>query len=268
MQFSLLRDIQIDSANQELLKDLDRLKATIDASRPLDASVVSRLRIELLGDQVHNSNAIEGNTLTLRETRAVLESGQLVDVGRKRDHLEALNLGKAVESIEATIGHGPSFSDQGFFRDVHRLLMTGIQDDCAGIYRRDRVTIAGAKHQPPRELQPHLDQLFDELSDITGCHPAVVAAWAHWAIARIHPFLDGNGRMSRLWQDYILLAHNYSPAIIPQSQRKVYYDALQSADEGDFSHIIQLVVQSAIATSQMYVNAIRQSDEVGDWADA
>jgi len=268
MDLYLLNDVRVDAANTELLKDLDQLKSTIDDARPLDKSVVSRLRNELTGDQVHNSNAIEGNTLTLRETRAVLESGQFVDVGRKREHQEAINLGRAIESVQSTIGGKVRYADQEFFCEVHRLLMSGIQDDWAGVYRRDRVTIAGAKYQPPGDFDAHLNRLFAELSAIGSHHPAVRAAWAHWGIARIHPFRDGNGRMSRLWQDYILLASNYTPAIIPQSQRKVYYDSLQAADEGDFTQLVQLVIQSAISTSQTYVNAIREADDVGTWADA
>lgn len=268
MNLTTLNDVRIDGANQALLNDLAPLLDSIRAARPLSSAVVHRLRNELLGDQVHNSNAIEGNTLSLRETRTVLEMGHLADVGRQRDILEASNLGKAIEAVQSTIPDAVRMADEAYFRDVHRILFTGLNDDIAGSYRTVRVVVTGAKHQPPREVEKALRSVFNQLKVPSSPHPVVTAAWAHWAIARLHPFEDGNGRMARLWQDYILLANEHTPAIIPKSQQKEYYASLQAADDGDFTQLIQLVAQSAIATSQVYVNAIRESDEVGGWADA
>ncbi len=96
--------------------------------------------------------------------------------------------------------------------------------------------------------------------------PVILAAWCHWAIARIHPFEDGNGRMSRLWQDFILLHHQFTPAIIPFSQQKQYYKALAEADEGQFDSLLEMVVSEAIRTSQTYLGVIRENDEALDWA--
>lgn len=268
MNLTNLLDVRVDAANEALLKDLDPLLETIRAARPLQPAVVRRLRNELLGDQVHNSNAIEGNALSLRETRAVLETGQMVDVSRQRDSLEALNLGKAIEAVQSTIPGNVRVADETYFRDVHRILFVGLNDDIAGQYRNVRVVLTGAKHQPPREFEPALRSVFDQLKDTGAQHPVVTAAWAHWALARLHPFEDGNGRMARLWQDYVLLANDQSPAIIPKSQQKEYYGSLQSADDGNFSQLILLVAQSAITTAQLYVNAIRESDDVASWADA
>jgi Fic family protein len=266
MELTKLREIRVDAANQALLDDLAPLRETIRAARPLESAVVARLRNELLGDQVHNSNSLEGNALTLRETREVLEAGQIVDVGRRRDSIEALNLAKAIDRVQGT-ADSPRYADQEFFREVHGVLFAGLRDEIAGRYREHQVFVTGAKHQPPRDFQSQLDQLFKQLSEPSDQHALVTAAWSHWAVARLHPYQDGNGRMARLWQDYILLANDYTPAIIPKSQQKEYYSALESADGGDFSQLLQLVVQSAVATSRTYVNAIRESDTVGDWAD-
>lgn len=264
-----LNAIDVDSANQALISDLDHLKSEIDRCRPLDAPTLRRIGNELLGDQIHESAAIEGNPLTLRETLVVLETGQMIDVGRKRESQEVLNLRSALDEIHAVTNSGSSaVADEQFFLSVHRRLFAALRDDIAGQYRQVRVTIRGAKHQPPREPGELMSTVFSQLAESNATHSAVAATWTHWAITRIHPFVDGNGRMARLWQDHILLADHHTPAVIPASHRKTYYAALQSADDGNFSELLQLVIQSAVATSQLYVNAIRESDSVADWAAA
>lgn len=263
-----LKDLVVDAASRSLIDDLESLRGTIDAARPLPADLVSRIRQELLEDRVFNSNSIEGNTLSLRETRAILESGQIVDVGRTRENQEALNLGAALRVLEAHVNSPAPYALESLFLEVHRTLFEGLRDDIGGKYRSTRVLLSGAKHQPPRPelIAPALAGLFGQLSSSGDAHPTIVAAWAHWVVSRVHPFDDGNGRMARMWQDLVLLSHRYTPAVIPVSQRKSYYAALADADEGDFPALLQIVLQAAIATSRLYVNVLREADDVAGWA--
>ena len=118
--------------------------------------------------------------------------------------------------------------------------MKGVNDSIAGVLRNRDVMIAGAKRQPPdsRMVSDLIDKFFQYLrEDKQMTNGLVLAAWAHWAIARIHPFEDGNGRLARLWQDMLLLRSDYTAAII-RPRVDGYYDALSRADEGEFNGLI------------------------------
>jgi len=232
---------------------------------------MQRIEEELLGERVYNSNAIEGNQLTLRETVRILQGGQIIDVGRRRDATEALNLGKVIRNLQQAVGDRNRWSDRDFFLEQHRLLLTGINDDYAGRFRNESVMIRGAMYQPPSERHVHglMDEFLSYLSDSDDVEPIRLATWAHWAIARIHPFFDGNGRMARLWQDLILFGSRYTAAVIHATERDRYYKALTAADDEDkpdFNPLAQLIARSTAGSLQVYLNAQRECDELKDWA--
>ena len=260
--------VSLDQVTQELIHDTTDLARQVNERRPLPFEVIENIQKELLGERVYNSNAIEGNTLTLRETKTILHTGQTVDVGRKREATEAINLGKAIAEVQAMIGNPELWADIARFTNVHKTLLTGIDDHAAGKVRSVRVMITGAKHQPPNplKLDSLLQQFFNELRNATDVEPIFLATWVHWSIARLHPFLDGNGRMARLWQDLILFGHRLTAAVIRQQDRSEYYSALGAADDGDFNPLTQLVARSLSKTLQIYVNAQREVDELKDWA--
>ena len=262
------RDIALDHVTQELILDATELARLVNEFRPLPPEVIERIQKNLLGERVYSSNAIEGNTLTLRETMSVLQTGGIVDVGRKREATEALNLAKAIAQVQEMVHDSESWTELVRFVAVHRTLLLGVQDHAAGVIRSDRVTITGAKHQPPSplKLETLLGQFFAQLKEATDVEPIRLATWAHWAIARIHPFLDGNGRMARLWQDLILFGRQLTAAVIRLPDRNEYYSALEAADDADFNPLTQLVARSLARTLQIYINAQREVDELKDWA--
>ena len=265
MELVLPEQVVTSGVFRELRKDLEALRAEIDSARPLSPALVSRIATQLTEDRVHQSNAIEGNTLTRRETGQVLAAGQVIDVCRRRESLEALNLGKAIARVQNCMDQKEGYEDENRFLEIHKVLFSDLRDDIAGRYRPNRIMIRGAKYQPPAEPAPLMKQVFEALVDQT-VDPLVLATWCHWAIARIHPFEDGNGRMSRLWQDFILLHHQFTPAIIPLSRQTEYYQALTEADEGRFDSLLEMVTTEAIRTSQTYLNVIREDDAALDWA--
>jgi len=118
-------EVSLDQVTQELIKDSTELARQVNEFRPLKPDVVGRIQKELLGERVYNNNAIEGNTLTLRETKSVLQTGGIVDVGRKREATEAMNLGKAIAEVETMVEDQESWADLARFTDLHRTLLTG-----------------------------------------------------------------------------------------------------------------------------------------------
>ncbi len=268
MDISSPSDVSLDQVTLELISDAKVLARQVNEIRPLSQEVIRNIENELLGERVYNSNAIEGNTLTLRETRSVLQAGGIVDVSRKREATEAVNLGKAIAEVQAMVQEPESWSDIHRFTAVHRTILSGVKDDAAGCIRSGGIVITGAKYQPPdsSQLDVLLSQFFATLKDATQLEPILVASWAHWVIVRIHAFEDGNGRLARLWQDLILFGNKLTAAVIRPQDRTEYYAALESADGGNLNPLTQLVARSLNRTLQIYVNAQREADELKDWA--
>ena len=206
------QEIELDGVSTQLFADAQQLAHQVNELRPVSSEVMERIEQELLGDRVYNSNAIDGNQLTLRETVRVLQGVQSMDVGRRRDVTEATNLGKVIANLQTVVSDPSSWDDRDFFLKQHRVLLTCANDEHAGMFRNQSVMIRGAMYQPPSETRVDalMDDVFRCVLESTEVEPIRFATWIHRAIARIHPFFDGNGRMARLWQDLILFGHGYT----------------------------------------------------------
>jgi len=268
VQFPSPQDLHLDSATLDLCQDVANMALVINDFRPLAEPVVAEIRKRMLEDGVYNSNAIEGNTLSLQETQMILETGAVVDVGRGREATEVLNLGAAIREIQSFVDDRTRWSDHKSFLSVHGILMKKIGDSFAGIVRNESVMIRAANYQPPgpEKLAELLAWLWSTLQESKDCEPIRLATWTHWSIARIHPFIDGNGRMARLWQDLILFGNRYSAAIIRATNRREYYHALTSADDGRFDRLAQLIGLGVATNLQGYLDACRETDELKGWA--
>ncbi len=203
------------------------------ALRPLSPESVASLAAAWDVRMVHESNAIEGNSLTLRETELVLSKGVTVSGKPLKDHIEALNLAKAWEQVKALAKPDAVLTERDLL-DLHRMVLTRVEDNYAGSYRSGAVRIAGSHHLPPNAMKvPDLmEELFTEIKAVSD--PVERAAKLHHGIARIHPFADGNGRAARLAMNFVLLAAGYPPVSITTDLRMDYYRALEAADSGDF----------------------------------
>jgi len=262
-------ETKLDEVTGAMFQDLNDLTHQVNEIRPLEKEVLHQVKDELFGERVFNSNAIEGNTLTIRETRLILQNKTHVDVRRKREANEALSLGEAARKIEQLLGIEGAWHDVSRFLEVHEILMKGVNDRIAGLLRNRDVMITGAKRPPPgwRKASDLIDEVFKYLGeDGETTNGLVLATWAHWAIARIHPFEDGNGRLARLWQDMLLLRARYTVAIIRPQDREAYLDALGKADEGEFNPLAQLICQRVMSTFQVYLNAQEAADALQGWA--
>jgi Fic family protein len=270
MDFPKPSEIDINDVSRELLIEVETLSHEVESRRPIPEDQIKKITDELTGRNVNNSSGIEGNTFTLRETKEVLKTGSIIDVGRKREAIETINLGNAIEYIQKISDERTTWSDTDIFLNVHNKLMNNLLED-SGSFRHQDVMITGAKYQPPstEKVQYLMTEFFDALKtelESGQVAPVVIATWVHWSIARIHPFMDGNGRMARLWQDLILFGNHLTAAIIPQHSREDYYQALMSADNGKFNPLIQIVANSINDSFNVYLNVFRESDEIQDWA--
>lgn len=203
------------------------------ALRPLSPESVASLAAAWDVRMVYESNSIEGNSLTLRETELVLSKGITVSGKPLKDHVEALNLSIAWERVKQLASSGGGFTENELL-ELHRIVLTRVEDSHAGHYRSGAVRISGSSHVPPNPLKvPELmTALFQEIGSISDLVES--AAKLHHGIASIHPFTDGNGRTARLAMNFVLLAGGYPPISIPTELRHDYYKALESADSGDF----------------------------------
>jgi Fic family protein len=280
MELLPLNQNQLDLASIGLLRDVASLASQVHGIRPLPAAIVSRLRKELLEESVYSSNAIEGSTLTLRETIAVLETGQAIDVGRERESQESLNLYECLIEVQRLIDQMRRdrlgfrqrlalIADPARLLSLHGRLLKKTQDEIAGHFRDRRVMLRGAKHQPPSddEVPGLISGLFSSLVEGVELDPLYLATWTHWALARIHPFADGNGRMARLWQDLILFSSDLTAAVLPLSARSSYYSFLQAADDGDINPLLQFIAVCELSVLQRTINAAREQDKLADWAE-
>jgi Fic family protein len=241
-----------------MFEQIDLKKQQLDAKRPLPIYTVQSLREKLLLEWTYNSNAIEGNTLTINETKVVLEG---ITVGGKtvREHLEVINHRDAISFIEDIVRKKETFSEWQI-KNLHRLVLKGIDDSYAGVYRDQQVFISGAAHTPPPpfKIKEQMDALMNWYDgEAQELHPIVRSAMLHAIFVGIHPFIDGNGRTSRLLLNLELMKSGYPPIIIRVENRVAYYNALDKAHTtGDYMDFVKLVAKEVEASLDLYLSAV------------
>lgn len=212
------------------LHRLTEKKARLDALRPLRAESIRSLMEALDVELVYSSNAVEGNTLTLQETFAVLLHGVTVAGKPLKDHLEAVHLAGAWKRVKELAQAQGSLTENELL-ELHTLVL-GKDDPAAGHYRSVPVFIRGSKHVPPNALKVP-DKMTDLFAaDRTHQHAVEQAANVHEALVTIHPFVDGNGRTARLVMNLLLMRAGFPPVRIQPEQRSDYYTALDESRFG------------------------------------
>jgi Fic family protein len=221
-----LRGKNISQEYSALFARVDALKAELNKRRPLTQGELERLRHEFIVDFTYNSNAIEGNTLTLRETALALE-GITIDKKPLKDHLEVVGHRNAFLYVEELVSGKVKMSER-IIKEIHSLVLMDRPED-RGVYRRIPVMIMGAAHEPP---QPYLvpvqmEQLLYGQKD-TKRHPIENVSVFHLDFEGIHPFIDGNGRTGRLILNLMLMQGGYPPVNVKFADRQRYYACFDS----------------------------------------
>lgn len=240
---------------ENTLKEIEQLKIKLDSLRHLNSyKVANALDIEY----TYESNKIEGNTLTLQETTLVIEKGLTIGGKPLKEHLEATNHFYAIEYIKELVAEKTPFT-QRILLQIHQLILQSIDTDNAGKYRNVQVLISGAKHVPPQPylVAKQMEDFFiwyNENKD--KIHPVILSAELHERLVTIHPFIDGNGRTSRLIMNLILLQHGYTIAILKGDveNRLKYYNALEIAQTQDNKQpFIELIAENVRNTMSRLV---------------
>lgn len=240
-------------------KEIDNKKEILDSKRPLPKKTVESLRESMILEWTYNSNAIEGNTLTLSETKVVLEG---ITIGGKsiREHLEMINHKEAIIFLEDLMARNKTLTEIDI-RNIHALILKSIDNEDAGVLRKENVIISGAKHRPPEHflVKQQMEILLEKYNnEWQNLHCIEKASLLHGEFVKIHPFVDENGRTARLLMNFELMKGGYPPTIIKKESRLRYYEALDLAHTtGDYERFIELVSECVEDSLDLWLNVIK-----------
>lgn len=245
-------------ALQTSLQELDKLKTELNNIHSLDND---KIREALAIEYTYESNRIEGNTLTLQETQLVIEKGLTIGGKSLQEHLEAINHKEAIDFVTELVRDKVVLNEY-ILKQIHGIILKSIDKANAGIYRKVPVLISGSTHTPPQlyifqKLMEDYFIFYDENKDTL--HPVVLAAEMHERLVTIHPFIDGNGRTSRLIMNLILLQHGYAIANIRGDVESClkYYNALEQSRNDNKTVFIELVAEAVKQTTERLLSLSR-----------
>ncbi len=264
-----------------VIEEIDRLKEALDALRPLPSDVLARVEQKLRIESNYHSNAVEGNSLTLGETRSLILHGLTAHGKPMRDHLDIKGHDEAVKAMEDAVRRNELLNEV-FIRNLHKVLLREPYENDAitpdGQPVKRRIAIGEYKTQPnnvrtstgeiyyftpPDQVKPAMGDLIDwyRRQEDEGEHSIVIAATFHYRFVRIHPFDDGNGRMARLLMNMILIKHGYTVAVVPVEERDQYIGMLEQADKTeDLAEFITYIAHCCEHTLDLHLKAARGED--------
>lgn len=260
--------VSLDSRLQDLHQRIQSMRAV----GKLSPQNLKRIRSFFKIKGIYHSNAIEGNALTIGETRMVVERGLTLAGKALRDQAEAKSLSHALDFMEELATATEKPITERDVRQIHELILKGIEDVHAGRYRDTEVVISGSEYKPPSAQQVRLDMadLGAYISAVTSTpaqeSPMLVAAAIHAWLAQIHPFIDGNGRTARILMNLILIRCGYPICIITRDDRLRYYDALEESQAGgDLSPLIDLMRENVEESLEEWEKAAEEQRQEQEW---
>jgi len=239
---------------QAHLEALTAKQQRLAGMSPLPPELVRSLEHKLRIELTHASNAIEGNTLTLRETQLLIDEG-ITPAGNKslREIHEAINHNEAVKLLYTKAQKSEAVSEHDVL-DLHGVVLKNIDDNWAGRYRNMRVFVTGSPLIPPNPQKvPALMAEFIAWLGNETSHPVKLAADAHYRFAKIHPFVDGNGRTARLLMNLVLLKYQYPLTVIQSERRAEYITSMDEGDRGEFAPFYQVIFQAVERSLDLYL---------------
>jgi Fic family protein len=242
---------------ENILKKREKL----DGLRPFNKGALLRLQESFRVSLTYNSNAIEGNSLSLRETKIVLEEGITIGGKSLKEHLEATNHSKAIDFIESLV-HKKRIEEIDVL-NLHAIILDRIDLENAGFYRRSGVRISGTDYTPPNAAKvPELmKEIYAVLNSKTG-NPIETAAIIHQKFVDIHPFIDGNGRTARLLLNLYLMRNGYPPVIILKIERKKYIETIiQGQTKKNVDPFMNFIAKAVERSLDIYLDSLGKSQK-------
>lgn len=243
---------------------LTEKKRRLDQYRPMPPELVRNLEKWFLVELTYTSNAIEGNTLTRKETAVVVEKGLTVSGKSLVEHLEATNHAKALQRIIRLVESQTHELSERILLDIHHTILHGIDDNNAGHYRAIPVRISGSEVilPNPRKVPDLMTAFMQDICMNQDMHPVERAAEAHYRLVTIHPFVDGNGRTARLLMNLILMQQGFPPALIRKRDRLRYISSLEKAQLGGSKESYLKIIAEAVNRSMdIYLKAVTGNSE-------
>lgn len=251
--------------DEKLQLRIDEKLKKLNSLRPLPISAVEKLKAKFEIEMTYNSNAIEGNSLTLKETYLVINEGLTIKGKPLKDHLEAKNHQEALEYLYDLVDvNKKNTISENLIRALNQIVQQNIDKEWAGRYRNSAVIIGGSDHKPPdalevpkmmRNLIAWIKNNRDNLNSIE------LASILHHKLVYIHPFFDGNGRTSRLAMNVILMQSGFPLVIVMKNDRKKYYQTLSLADKGDYTPFVNFIARAVERTLDIYLKILAPSEK-------
>jgi excisionase family DNA binding protein len=251
--------------DHKLAKRLEEKLQKLNDLRPLPKSAVKKLQDQFRIEMTYNSNAIEGNSLTLKETFLVINEGITVKGKPLKDHLEAKDHHAALQYLYELVEKGKRHTiSERLIRNLHQIIMQETDKEWAGIYRNSNVIIGGASHTPPdaldvpRKMQEFINWIKENRKNF---HIIELSALIHHRLVHIHPFFDGNGRTARIMMNLLLMQSGFPLVIILKNDRKKYYNVLDQADKDDYKPLIRFIAQAVERSLDLYLKILTPVDK-------
>jgi len=266
---------EYEPSQDSVLREIGERVAALRATGALTPEVLHTLRRYFRIKNIYHSNAIEGNQLTVGETRQVVEQGLTLTGKSLKDQAEAKNLAEATDYLEELVRDPAQALTLADVRTIHHLVLSGLDDQNAGAFRVVPVEISGSQFKPPgpesiaSEMERYAEWLGkasvpgDRFGSPEGL---LVAAVAHTWLVYVHPFIDGNGRVARLLMNLLLMRYGVPIAIIGREDRLRYYDSLERSQIGDISAFIGLLCECVHESLEEYEVAATEQREREEWA--
>lgn len=240
-----------------MFEKVDEKKKLLVSKRPFSKIATDNLKKYYDVELTYNSNAIEGNTLTITETKVVLEDGITIGKGKTlKEHLEVINHKEAIDYVEEIVTKNIDISET-VIKNLHYIILKSINNENAGKYRNVNVLISGSKHRPPEHFLVE-EQMRELICWYNGnkekLHPIELAAIFHHKFTYIHPFIDGNGRSARLLTNLILMRSGYPICVIKIEDRDEYMSALEKASvNNEYTDFIKIIENAVEVSLDMYL---------------
>ena len=241
------------------LKEIDELKSKIDTFRPLSKDILKQIQEYYKIGLTYSSNALEGNTLDLAETKVVIEDSLTINGKPMKDHLETLGHALAFNEL-LELAKSDTITEENI-KNLHKIFYAKIDSDNAGNYRQKPVIVTGADvdFPLPKELDDKMKEFIEKLPQLKEkLHAVEYAAMIHALFVNIHPFIDGNGRVARLIMNLALLQAGYNITIIPPVVRADYIRALQDSNHNNFQPFINFISEMVLEAQKEYLRIIER----------